>query len=586
VIKFFFLAASKIFVPMILQMRPVAICLLLLSGPLFADINTTVDRTRLAEGETLNLLLEVQGQVSGQPDTKPLEKDFQVLGTASGSQTTITNGAVNARTTWTISLQPKHSGNITIPLLEINDQKTTAIEIEVTKAPQADANSKADVFIETEVTPESPYVQGEVRYTLRIYHAVQLELAEAELIDPAIEGAIIRKTEGEREYYKTIKDRRYRVIEIKYTLFPQASGEWVIPEAVLKARIRQAGQSNRSFGGFFDGDPFNRFSNSRSVTVRSKSHTLNVQPQPKGNKGPYWLPAKELHLDEEWDIPADEIRVGEPITRSLELSALGLTAEQLPDLKAPEIKGVNSYPDQPQNITKDTNDGVVGQKTRRIAFVPTQAGKFTIPAMEVFWWDTGKNQQQRVELPERSFSILAAEGVTSAPVEPENKSLDKASKDQKVAASTKVKTAGYWPWITLVMALLWLSTLALWFRERVSSAKHEDDKIKPEPTLSSRSAQKEFKEACQRNDPQAARTSILKWASIHWPENPPHGLSDLAERMDEQPQRQALLELNRVLYRGNRESWNGAELGRLNIVFPKKLKSSSLSKVLPPLYPG
>ena len=585
-IKFFFLTVSKTFASIALQITSVAICLLLLSGPLFAEINTTVDRTRLSEGETLNLMLEVQGQVSGQPDTKPLEKDFEVLGTASGSQTTITNGSVDARTTWTISLQPKHSGSITIPLLEVNDQKTTAIDIEVTKASQADANSEADVFIETEVTPESPYVQSEVRYTLRIHHAVQL--AEAELIDPAIEGAIIRKAEGEREYYKTIKDRQYRVIEIEYTLFPQASGELVIPEAVLKARIQQAGQSNRSFGGFFGGDPFNRFSNSRSVTVRSKSHTLNIQPQPKDNKGPHWLPAKQLDLGEEWDVPENEIRVGEPITRSLELSALGLTAEQLPDLNAPEIKGVNSYPDQPQNITKDTNDGVVGRKTRRIAFVPTQAGKFTIPAMEVFWWDTGKNQQQRVELPARSFSILAAEGVTSAPVEPENESLDKASEDQNVAASpsTKIKTAGYWPWITLVMALLWLSTLALWFRERVSSSKHEGEKAKPEPSLSSRSAQKKFKEACQRNDPQAARTSILKWASIHWPENPPHGLSDLAERMDEPSQRQALLELNRVLYRGNRESWNGAELGRLNIVFPKKLKSSSLSKVLPPLYPS
>ena len=197
-IKFFFLTVSKTFASIALQITSVAICLLLLSGPLFAEINTTVDRTRLSEGETLNLMLEVQGQVSGQPDTKPLEKDFEVLGTASGSQTTITNGSVDARTTWTISLQPKHSGSITIPLLEVNDQKTTAIDIEVTKASQADANSEADVFIETEVTPESPYVQSEVRYTLRIHHAVQL--AEAELIDPAIEGAIIRKAEGEREY--------------------------------------------------------------------------------------------------------------------------------------------------------------------------------------------------------------------------------------------------------------------------------------------------------------------------------------------------------------------------------------------------
>lgn len=576
----FFLGKSELF-----RMVFLAIFLFPLSGSLFAKINTTVDRTRLAEGETLNLMLEVQGQISGQPDTKPLEKDFEVLGTASGSQMTVTNGAVDARTTWTISLQPKHTGTLTIPILEIHDQKTTAVTVEVTKAKQADADSGANVFIETEVTPESSYVQGEIRYTIRIHHAVQL--AEAELIDPAIEGAIVRKTEGDREYYKTINDRRYRVIQIDYTLFPQSSGELVIPEAVLNARVRQAGQRNRSFGGFFGDDPFDRFSNSRSVSVRSKSHTLNILPQPKENKGAHWLPAKQLSLTEEWDAPQDEIRVGEPITRTLELSALGLTAEQLPDLNAPDIKGVNSYPDKPQNLTQDTENGVVGQKTRRIAFVPTQAGMFTIPAMEVYWWDTEKDQQQRVELPERSFSILAAEGVTPAATKPEAELSDNTSETQTAATSppSSTQTAGYWPWIALALALLWLSTLALWIRDRVSPSKHEENKPKPEPILSSRNAQKELKEACRTNDPKAARNSLLKWAAIHWSANPPHGLSDLAGRIDEEPQRQALLELNQVLYRGNNESWNGEDLGRLNIVFPKASIDSSTSKVLPPLYP-
>ncbi len=576
-----FLGESKI-----IQMVAIALCLFLLSGPLLAEINTTVDRTRLAEGETLNLMLEVQGQVSGQPDTKPLEKDFEVLGTASGSQMTINNGAVDARTTWTISLQPKHSGTITIPILEIHDQKTTTVTVEVTKAKQADADSGADVFIETEVTPESPYVQGEVRYTIRIHHAVQL--TEAELIDPTIDGAIIRKTEGDREYYKTINDRRYRVIERSYTLFPQSSGELIIPEAVLNARIRQPGQRNRSLGGFFGDDPFDRFSNSRSVSVRSKPHTLKIRPQPKENKGAYWLPAKQLSLSEEWDAPQDEIRVGEPITRTLEISALGLTAEQLPDLNAPKIKGVNSYPDQSQNLTQDTENGVVGQKTRRIAFVPTQPGKFTVPAMEIFWWDTEKDQQQRVELPERSFSILAAEGVAISPDKSATESSINTDKRQEVAMPVipSKKSADYWPWVALALALLWLATLALWFRDRVSPSKYEENKPKPEPVLSSRNAQKEFKEACRANDPKAARNSLLKWAAIHWSANPPHGLSDLAERIDEEPQRQALLALNRALYQGNNQSWNGEDLGRLNIVFPKASMGSSTSKILPPLYPG
>ena len=559
--------------------------LFLLSEPLFAEIKTTVDRTHLAEGETLNLILEVQKQISGQPDTKPLEKDFQVLGTASGSQMSINNGVVDTRTTWTISLQPKRSGTLTIPVLEINGQKTTAITVNVTQAPQADANSGADIFIETEVVPESPYVQGEVRYIVRIHHAVQF--SEAELIEPAIDGAIIRKTGKDREYDKTINNRRYRVFESTYTLFPQSSGQLVIPEAVLNARVRQPGQRNRAFGGFFGGDPFDRFSNSRSVSVRSKSHTLQVRPQPKGNKGPYWLPAKQLSLTEEWDVPKDKIRVGEPITRTLRLSALGLTAEQLPDLKAPVIEGVNSYPDQPQNQTQDTENGVVSEKTRRIAFVPTRAGKFTVPAMDIFWWDTEKDQQQHIELPERSFSILAAKGVATPPAKSESESLNNTTKSKKVDTPLPASTRamGYWPWIALAFALLWLLTLAFWFRAHLSRSKDEESKPKPKQYTSYRNAKKAFKEACRRNDPRAAHNSLLKWAGIYWPDNPPRGLSDLAERVDDESQREALLELNRVLYRGKHETWNGAKLSQLDIKSSKKSVDSSATQVLPPLYP-
>ena len=557
-----------------------AICLflVLLSGSVSAEISTSVDRIRLAEGETLTLTLEAQGRVAGQPDTQPLEKDFEVLGTASGSRTTITNGDMDTRTTWTISLQAKHSGKITIPPLETGGQKSKAISVEVTKALQADAGSGADIFIETEADPESPYVQGEIRYTVRIYHSVRL--LEAGLSELKIENALVRKLKSDREYVQNVNGRPYRVVEQNYVIFPQSSGELVIPAAVLKARVRQ-GQRSRSAG-----DPFNMFSASRSISVRSKPHTLQIRPRPAENKGANWLPAKQLSLSEQWDVPQDKIRVGEPITRTLELSAEGLTAAQLPDLNVSGIDGVNSYPDQAQNITLDTGNGVVGEKTRRIAFVPTRPGVFTVPELEVFWWDTKKDQQQRAELPARSFTILPAAGVPAAAVNPVVESaIEPPAAKQTVTRISSATTPGYWPWIALVLAMLWLATLALWLRERIAPSRLEINKSNPQPRADTGSAQKEFKAACRANNPQAARTNLLNWAAIHWPDNPPHGLGDLAGRLEQVSAQQALLELDRVLYRGEDESWNGAALAMAIKKLPQKPVKTSASGSLPPLYP-
>ena len=82
-----------------------------------ADLQAWLDRTRVAEGETVRLTLEAQGQVSGRPETAPLEQDFEVLGMSTGSRLNIVNGRTDARTTWTLTLSPRRSGTLTVPSL-------------------------------------------------------------------------------------------------------------------------------------------------------------------------------------------------------------------------------------------------------------------------------------------------------------------------------------------------------------------------------------------------------------------------------------------------------------------------------------
>ena len=114
-----------------------------------ADMNAWLDRTRIGEGETVQLKLEAQGQVSGRPDTTPLEQDFEILGLSTGSRVNIVNGRTDATTTWVLTLSPMRSGSLEIPALQVGNHRSGQVSAIVTEpAETGRAVRKAQVLPE------------------------------------------------------------------------------------------------------------------------------------------------------------------------------------------------------------------------------------------------------------------------------------------------------------------------------------------------------------------------------------------------------------------------------------------------------
>jgi len=58
--------------------------------------------------------------------------------------------------------------------------------------------------------------------------------------------------------------------------------------------------------------------------------------------------AEQLVLKQEWSGDNQQMKVGEPLTRTLTLLAKGTTVSQLPELNAAKIDDqLKAYPDQP-----------------------------------------------------------------------------------------------------------------------------------------------------------------------------------------------------------------------------------------------
>ncbi len=213
-----------------------------------AGLFARVDRTQLSIDETLELTLETQGGAAFvKPDLEPLEQLFEIFDTRQVNRLSSSNGEAMASTRWLITLRPRQTGYVVIPPLLVADWRSEPITVLVQESlKDTESDQLAPIFIDASVDQESVYVQAQVILTLRIHHSVSL-YDDSTLSPLQMPAALVERLGEPRMYEKTINGIRHGVIEVRYALFPQKSGELTIPAQLFSATTVTNG-SNSVFG--------------------------------------------------------------------------------------------------------------------------------------------------------------------------------------------------------------------------------------------------------------------------------------------------------------------------------------------------
>ena len=540
------------------------------------------ERNPIRADETVRLIVEADAEAGdAQPDVEPLRRDFEVLGRSTSTQITIGNGDRSARTRWIFELAPRRPGRLTAGPLRVGAMTSPAIELEVLPAAAADVPGARDVFLETDFAPEEVYVQSQLTYTLRIYRAV--EFLEATLSDFAPDGAVTHRLGKDATYTRVVGGRRYRVIERRFAVFPQASGRLALPALRLDARIAEPGAASAVGRLFGEG---------RRVRLASQPVEVPVKPQP-ADATP-WLPARALTFAEEWSEDPPRLVAGEPVTWTLRLEAAGLTGEQLPPIDLPELGSLRVYPDQPSIETRAGRDAVHGARIQRIAMVPGAAGTLELPELRVKWWDVEADAPRTALIPARTLNVAAA----PATAESTRPSLDAVSgMAPELGAERR-----FWQGLSAALAIAWLGTLGglLHTRGRLrrggSASSPEPGSSAPPRSLAA--ARRRVLDACRDTSPRAARDALLDWAAAAWPESPPRDLVALAARVRGEAFAdtplpgfaQAILALDRALWSADGGAWTGGPLAaRIPHGIgspPAQRRDTAAPGGLPSLHPG
>ncbi len=519
------------------------------------EIDISVDRTELVRGETVVLTIRIHGQQGVVPNNlDPLRENFEIIQTRSSTQMRAINNITETWTDYQLTLFPRQIGEVEIPSLQIGNHTTQPISLVVQAQSQASMEPGQAIYMETELNKQSVYVQEQVLFTIRLYYTIN-GIRNPVFTELEMDNAVIQMIGSPNQYEKLIDGQRYGVYEKQYVIFPQRSGEMVIPDIVFRGEVSD-GSSNRVF----------RAVNTRNVTAFSEGYTIEVKERPAIFPGATWLPAENIIIEEQWSEDLTQLRAGDSVTRTIRLTAEGLDGAALPPLQREQIDRLNLYPEPPQVERTFIDGSIVGTRIEVTSMVATEAGSVVIPAISLPWWDVNNEELRYAQLPEAFLMVRPPLGAPAAQDEPLNDAAGDAAGNERGSLNTTslqeelsspVSTPA---WILALAALVAVLIIAGWYllqgrlrglgRSAGSQPSTRPDSAHGQEIADAQEAQahKRLEASCEAGDPVRIRQALIAWGRQFYRDPDLITLEDLYSRSDNAELTQSCLRIQEAAY--------------------------------------
>jgi len=386
-------------------------------------ITAEVDRNSINTDEVVMLTINIdtsQGNPS-QPILPALE-GFTVVSTSSGTQIMLVNGDMSITATYKYGLRPVQAGTLVIePVSVVLDgqvYQTQPIPILVTQGtgqpqPPSAPNSPVlpsfpslpgfpgfpdiqslfdnpfdqqggqvrplpnqalspmeappglngqDFYVSALVDKLDPYQGEQVLYTVRFFQALELR-QDIQYQSPSFTGFWHELLSEEPGYMIEAGGRPYRITEIQTVLYPSINGDLTIDPAQLVIP-----------GDFF----------SRGQVLATDPINIVVQPLPAGAPAGYQGAVGQYALRTEVD--KIQTQVNDTITLNVLIEGQG-NIQTLGDLSWVDLPGWRAFESQVKDEAQFLAGEMNVKKLYSRVLVPTEAGDYTLPIIELTYFD-------------------------------------------------------------------------------------------------------------------------------------------------------------------------------------------------------
>lgn len=544
---------------------------LLASLPVFAlsQLTAQLDKNPALRGESVTLQVTADARLPADAiNFRVLEADFTVMLPSVSTSSQVINGQASQSTRWNVVLLPKKTGNLNIPAFSVQGLSTEPLTLEVLDEAPANRGQNQELFLQASIDQQELYVQQLAYYQVTIYFNGDLQ--RGSLSEPQLEGASISQVGQDAEGTELVNGIRYRTITRRYAITPQRSGNFSISPPTFNGEMVDR-----------DSARYNYFARTKTVVAQGQPLDISVNAIPANFPGS-WLVAGLVTLTEEWTPELSELKQGEPVTRTITLSAVDVAENQLPELNQQFPDGLRLYQEQPQSKSAERNGRLVAQKIFTSAVVANKAGELELPEVRLPWWNSQTNQLDYATLPARTLKVAGApEASITAPASP---ATITAGNKAVASVSTGINATSPWTWnyLSSVLLALWLCSsvvlLLLWQR-----SKHNE----PAATAPSRVRfnVSKLQQACQQNDARAAKAELLRFAHQQLDQRL-SALTPLSKLINDTALSHEIMQLNQALYGAAPSGWQGQALWQCWQQYRKNQPEDATAVTLKPLYPN
>ena len=553
------------------------------------NFTATINRNPIPEGETIVLTLNLQDvDTKATPDLSTLSKDLTVLSISNGYRTSIINGKVSKSRQWNLVLIPNKIGDIIIPAVELEGLKTEPISLKVVPSGTENQLVKSQTVdspkfkMSGQVDNMNPYIGQQINYQVKIYDGGGLQ-GDAPFFVTNNDDWTIRNLGDPTIETKVINGKSLREITFNYALFASKSGELVIPPVRFNGYYLTKNTRQDPFARFFDDDQFftgfglnDVFASKTPVSLNTKP--LNVNVQPATVKDGWWLPAKELKLSAEFNNQYPQFKVGEAVSRTIYVKAVGVLDTQLPEINFAKVDGIKQYPEKPITEMKVENGDVVSLATISNVYIPEKGGDLVLPAISINWFNTITNTSETAVIPEYKISVKGTS---------ESNSHKQAIQPSNIASTNDTSSVGSQP-VEIVETInnsniIWLLLgsfvggiiITLFLIKLFSLLTKTSDNNK-----------KSVISAAKAKDLHILKDELLVWARENFPRHQINNLQDVADAVNVQSFNKELDKIRETLYADNEKNWDEKTFLDVfcKITCQLKKRKKTIHEPLPKLY--
>lgn len=382
-----------------------------------ASLTASIDRTKIALGEELNLSIVAEGGKIEEPEI-PFSDDFDFSPSGTSSQMQIINGVYNSSETYNYRIVPKRVGKITIPATssEIDGTRyySEPIVVEVTQTQDTSTlDQSKSMFVLAQVNKKTAYVNEQLIYNFKFYTRVQTDLNQKNF--PEFKGFWVEDMGKDNVFYQTINNQNYKIIEVNKAIYPSKSGVIEIPPTTFLVEVIY---EDNNMGSIFN---TTRKEVQKFITQSIK---INIKDLPKAPANYSGIVSDNLKITSK--LQNANIKVGDSATLEINLKGSG----NLNDLKKLplNLRNTKIYEDKSSEKSTVQANELIWDKTFKYAIVPLIKGEINIPKFPLIYFNPKKGIYENVVTSNYKLFSEAGEQVVNQN-NPDNPNLTASNND-------------------------------------------------------------------------------------------------------------------------------------------------------------